>query len=128
MKKIAYYFFILWFAFAFCSAGAHAVNDDSRHALHSQLVPEEPAQKQPALTQSLGLYADLLAEANHSDCIYACNGHACAPLALMATYTPTDSHSVVPTFDSTRYKNVIYSDIDRPKWTLTTLAVVNPLS
>lgn len=123
VKKILCQLLIGWLALV--SSGVHALtlNDAAHEAAHSQCQGE-----QVSLNQTAELDTVTKSEDTHSDtCIHVNCGHASALLAPLGASTSAEALTAVPVFHRRWFSNALSSNIERPKWVLTTPAVVSRL-
>jgi hypothetical protein len=122
VKKMACYLLLAWLTLM--SGGAYA------HALHAHDQPAPVSQSQmqtPSLVLNSAPEAHIsqVDSCNHTHCGH---GHAVGMLTAQNTNPKTDAKTAPPSSRASWVSSLIASNIERPKWLLTTPAVVSLLN
>ena len=122
VKKMAFYVLMVWLTLMYGGAYAHALHthDQSAQVLQSQM-------QAPSLAEDAAPEADTshIDSCNHTHCGH---GHPAGMLAAQSTTLRTDAKTAAPLSRASWASSLIANTIERPKWRVTTLAVVSLLS
>ncbi len=129
MKKILCHLFIVWLTLLSVCASAHATTE----ALHKALSTHEQSDQdshQFAAAADANIQAMPAADAGHSD---SCNpnhcghGHTAGVATGQRASFKTAAEATLPKSPENWVSSPVISNIERPKWPVTTPAVVNLL-
>jgi hypothetical protein len=122
VKKMACYLLMVWLTLMSASAFAHALHTHDQPAQVSQSQMQAPSLAADAASEADTSHVD---SCNHAHCGH---GHAVGMLAAQSTTLRTDTRTAAPSSRASWASSLIANDIERPKWYVTTLAVVSLLS
>ena len=126
VKKMMCHLLIVWLTLMSVGANAHVTSDAAHEVLYTQDQAVHETQNHTtifdAVTTADSSHADIC---NQSHCGH---GHTAGMLTRHGTCVKTDTVTTVPTSRASWASSTITSNIERPKWPVTTPAVVNLLS
>jgi hypothetical protein len=123
VKKIVPYMLMLWLALMSVGASAHASLGAAHATWHTPGYTTQQTQHHAAAVPTV-----LATDTTHTD---ACNhshcghGHAAGMLAPHGTSVETDATTALPVSHENWASGPISSNIERPKWPVTTPVVVS---
>ena len=126
VKKFICSFLIVWLTFMSVGANAHATNDAAHQAPYTQdYFAQEKQNHVAAFDTASSMDVSHADTCNHSHCGH---GHAAGLLTRDGSYGNTDTATQVTSSRTSWASSHIVNNIERPKWPVTTPAVVNLLS
>ena len=126
VKKFICSLLMVWLTFMSLDASAHATNDAAHETLYTHDHSSQKLQDQVAAFDAASS-----AEASHADtCSHSHCGHShvTGMLTRGDSYEDTDAQSQATSSRTSWASSHIANDIERPKWPVTTPAVVSLLS
>lgn len=126
VKKIMCYLLMVWLALVSVGANAHASIGAAHATWHTHAHTTQKTQHHAAaVPQALSTDTSHADTCNHSHCGH---GHAAGMLGHQGTSVETDATAALPVSHANWASGPISSNIERPKWSVTTPAVVSLLS
>jgi len=129
VKNMVLYFLIGWLALMSGGANAHTTTSAEHLAVHAHdLVSQDGHEHKPQA--EVVIQAPTTQDANYTDCCsqtHCENCHATYLLAPEGTRISTDRFNAAPISRSSFASSAVTANIERPKWSYTTSAVVNLL-
>lgn len=122
VKKMACYLLLVWLTLMSGGAYAHALHTHDQSAQVSQSQVQAPSLAANAAPEADTSHFD---SCNHTHCGH---GQAAGMLAAQSTPLRTDAKTAAPSSHASWVSSLIASNIERPKWRVTTLVVVSLLS
>ncbi len=123
------YFLIVWLALMSGGANAYATTDAEHLAPHAHdLVSQDRHEHKPL--PDVAIQEPTTQDANYTDCCsqtHCENCHATYLLAPERTRVTTDRFNAAPISRSSFASSAVTANIERPKWSSTTSAVVSLL-
>lgn len=126
MRKLLCYLLFAWLGLLSVSASAHGIHDVAQHQTNAtSAATQSHAENEAAPAQQIANDA-----AQHELCTHAHCGHS--HTAGLATYVGvqavTAAQSALPALSVSWFSSAIANNIERPKWSTATPAVVSLLT
>jgi hypothetical protein len=130
VKRLMFFFLIVWLAFMSGGANAHTTTNAEHLAVHAHdLVSQDRHKHKPQA--EVVIQAPTTQDADCTDCCSQVHCEKCHATYLLTPHSSifnTNRLNTAPRFHLSSASSAVTANIERPKWSYTTPAVVSLLS
>jgi hypothetical protein len=130
VKRLMFFFLIVWLSFMSGGANAHTTTNPEHLAVHAlELVSQDRLEHKPQA--EVVIQAPTTQDADCTDCCNQVHCEKCHATYLLTPHSSifnTNRLNTAPRFHLISVSSAVTANIERPKWSYTTPAVVSLLS